>query len=85
MFSGWLLSGLFVQRLSKLLQTGHNLWRFGQDGGGEFLRVIRPSLGHFGKRHHYGKGIIYRVLDLAELLLQLGQFLQGNGPLGFAH
>ena len=52
---------------------------------GQFLGIIRSALRHFRKRHHDRERVVNRVLDLAEFLLQLREFLLRNGGSGLGH
>ena len=70
--------GFLVQGLREFLQAGNNLRRFRQDGGRQFLRIIRTALRHLRKRHHDRERIIYGMLDLAEFRLQLDQLFVRN-------
>jgi hypothetical protein len=76
---------LLVQGLGEFLETRNDLRRFGQHGAREFLGIIGTPLRHLGERHHDREGVVYRVLDLAEFLLQLDQFFLGNAAVVFTH
>ena len=65
--------------------TAQLLLRFRQDGARQFLGIIGTPLRHLGKRHHHRERVVYRVLDLAEFLLQLDQFFLGNTAVVFTH
>ncbi len=72
--------GFFIQRLHEFLQARYDLRRFR-----EFLGVVRPALRHLGERHHHGEGVINRVFDLAEFLLQFDEFFVGDCARWVAH
>ena len=84
MLRRWFLPRLFVQNLGELLKTGHDLWRLREHSAGQLLGVIGPALRHFREGHHDRKGVVNRVLDLAEFFLQLRDFFLRNagGGLG---
>jgi hypothetical protein len=61
------------------------LGRFRQHRAREFLGIIGTPLRHLRERHHHGQRVVYRVLDLAEFLLQLDDFVVGNAAVVFTH